>query len=405
MATTFIWKGRSPNGEILAGEYVTDNKTELINYLRKRKIIITSLKQKSKQMNINLPWSGKITVKDLGVFTRQFATMINAGLPMVQCLDILANQLEKERFKKVVGTVTSDVEGGSTLAEALGKHDKVFSNLYVNMVEAGEAGGILDQILLRLAVYLEKAEALTRKIKAALMYPTVVFFVAMGATIFMLMFIIPTFARMFTDFGGDLPLPTKIVMGVSDFLRAKWWLLIIVITGLVFAFKRFHATNAGKLRIDKFLLKIPVLGQVIRKGAIARFTRTLGTLISSGVPILNGLDITARTAGNKVVEQAIDATRQSISQGNTIAEPLKQSGVFPPMVTQMIGVGEQTGALDEMLEKIANFYDDEVDTAVDALTAVIEPAMIVVMGGVVGGMLVAMYLPMFRLINVVSGGN
>ncbi|MDH3216735.1 MAG: type II secretion system F family protein [Candidatus Krumholzibacteria bacterium] len=403
MATTFIWKGRSPNGEILSGEYVTDNKQELVGYLRKRKIIITSLKEKSRQINIALPFGNKITVKDLGVFTRQFATMINAGLPMVQCLDILASQLDKDSFRKIVATVMADVEGGTTLAEALGKH-KTFSQLYVNMVEAGEAGGILDQILGRLAQYLEKAEALARKVKSAMMYPAVVFFVAIAATVFMLMFIIPTFAKMFTDFGGDLPLPTKVVLALSNFLRSKWWLLAIIISGAVVAFKRFYVTDAGKSKIDMLVLKVPVLGQVIRKAAIARFTRTLGTLISSGVPILNGLDITARTAGNKVVEKAIYATRESISQGNTIAEPLRQSGVFPPMVTQMIGVGEQTGALDEMLEKIANFYDDEVDTAVETLTSVIEPVMIVVMGVLVGGMLIAMYLPMFKLINVISGG-
>jgi len=404
MAITFVWKGRSPSGEILAGEYETDNKQELVNYLRKRKIIITSLKEKSKSMNIDLPFlAAKVGVKDLGIFTRQFSTMINAGLPLVQCLNILSSQLEKPVFKKTVSTVMEDVEGGATLAEALGKH-KVFSQLYVNMVEAGEAGGILDKILDRLAAYLEKAEALTRKVKAAMMYPAVVFFVAMGATVFMLMFIIPTFAKMFTDFGGDLPLPTKVVMWLSDFLRTKWWLLAGGITAAVIVFKRFHATDVGKLKVDQFMLKTPVLGPVIRKSAIARFTRTLGTLISSGVPILNGLDITARTAGNKVVEKAVFAVRESISQGNTIADPLKASGVFPPMVTQMIGVGEQTGALDEMLDKIANFYDDEVDTAVDTLTSVIEPLMIVVMGVLVGGMLIAMYLPMFKLISVVSGG-
>ena len=403
MANTYIWKGRSPSGEILSGEYVTDNKQELVNYLRKRKIIITSLKEKSKQININLPWMDRITVKDLGVFTRQFATMINAGLPLVQCLDILSSQLDKPFFKKIVGTVTTDVEGGSTLAEALAKHPKAFSQLYTNMVDAGEAGGILDLILGRLAVYLEKADALQRKVKAALMYPAVVFFVAIGATVFMLMFIIPTFAQMFTDFGGDLPLPTKIVMMLSDFLRSKWYLLLAMLGGAIFAVRRFYATDRGKMKIDGAMLRIPVLGPVLRKSAIARFTRTLGTLISSGVPILNGLDITARTAGNKVVETAIYAVRESISQGDTISEPLKQSGVFPPMVTQMIAVGEQTGALDEMLDKIANFYDDEVDTAVDSLTSIIEPVMIVVMGALVGGMLIAMYLPMFKLINVIGG--
>jgi type IV pilus assembly protein PilC len=403
MATTFVWKGRSPTGEILSGEYVTENKQELIGYLRKRKIIVTSLREKSKELNFQLPIKKKVTVKDLGVFTRQFATMINAGLPMVQCLDILSAQADKPVFKRVVSTVTTDVEGGATLAEALGKHN-VFTQLYVNMVEAGEAGGILDQILNRLAVYLEKAEALHRKVKSAMTYPTVVAVVALGATIFMLMFIIPTFAKMFTDFGGELPLPTKIVMGLSNFLRGYWYILLISVAALVFGFKRFHATDTGKTKIDRLSLKVPVLGTVIRKAAIARFTRTLGTLVSSGVPILAGLDITARTAGNKIVEKAIFATRESISQGDTIAEPLRQSGVFPPMVTQMIGVGEQTGALDEMLEKIANFYDDEVDTAVEQLTSIIEPVMIVIMGVIVGGMLISMYLPMFKLINVISGG-
>jgi type IV pilus assembly protein PilC len=404
MATTYMWKGRSPNGEILSGEYAADSKDELISYLRKRKIIITSVRAKVKEFNIRMPWDNRVSVKDLGVFTRQFATMINAGLPMVQCLDILGRQTEKEFFRTSIMQVTADVEGGSTLGESLMRHPKIFTRLYVNMVEAGEAGGILDVILNRLAVYLEKADALQRKVKGAMTYPTVVCVVALGATLFMLMFIIPTFARMFKDFGGELPLPTKIVMGLSDFLRAYWYILAAGAGALVFAFNRYYATSGGRRTIDRLLLRIPVLGMVIRKGAVARFTRTLGTLISSGVPILNGLEITARTAGNKVVEEAVMATRDSISQGNTISEPLKASGVFPPMVTQMISVGEQTGALDEMLDKIANFYDDEVDTAVDALTSIIEPAMIVVMGLIVGGMLVAMYLPMFKLISVVAGG-
>lgn len=404
MATTFLWKGRSPNGEILSGEYSAENKDDLIGYLRKRKIIITSVRQKSKEFRITMPWEKRVSVKDLGVFTRQFATMINAGLPMVQCLDILATQTEKPYFRQVISNVMTDVEGGSTLGEALGRHPRIFSQLYVNMVEAGEAGGILDLILNRLSVYLEKADQLQRKIKSAMTYPAVVCFVALGATVFMLMFIIPTFAKMFADFGGELPTPTKVVMGISTFLRSYWYFLAGGAVALIFAIKRFHATEVGRTKIDGFLLKLPALGIVIRKGSVARFTRTLGTLISSGVPILNGLEITARTSGNKIIENAVMATKESISQGNTISEPLKKSGVFPPMVTQMIGVGEQTGALDEMLEKIANFYDDEVDTAVDSLTAIIEPAMIVVMGGVVGGMLIAMYLPMFKLIAVVSGG-
>ncbi len=405
MATTFVWKGRSPNGELLSGEYNAESKEDLVSHLRKRKIIITSMREKAKgNLNIKLPGQDRVGVKDIGVFTRQFATMINAGLPMVQCLDILAQQTEKEFFRTSIARVMADVEGGSTLAESMARHPKVFSTLYVNMVEAGEAGGILDVILVRLATFLEKLDALQRKVKSALTYPSVVAFVAIAATCFMLIFIIPTFAKMFTDFGGKLPLPTLIVMGISDFLRGYWWLLIAIIVGIVIAIRRFYATEGGRLTIDRLLLKIPVLGTVIRKGAVARFTRTLGTLISSGVPILSGLEITARTAGNRVVENAVIATRESISQGNTIAEPLRASGVFPPMVTQMIAVGEQTGALDEMLDKIANFYDDEVDTAVDALTAIIEPVMIVVMGTVVGGMLIAMYLPMFKLVSVVAGG-
>lgn len=405
MATTFVWKGRSPSGELLSGEYNAESKDDLVSHLRKRKIIITSMREKAKgNINIKLPGSDRVSVKEIGVFTRQFATMINAGLPMVQCLDILSQQTEKEFFRTSIARLMADVEGGSTLAESMARHPKVFSTLYVNMVEAGEAGGILDVILVRLATFLEKLDALQRKVKGALTYPSVVAFVAIMATCFMLIFIIPTFAKMFTDFGGQLPTPTRIVMGLSDFLRGYWWAIIAGVVGVVIGLQRYYKTESGRLVIDRLLLKIPILGDVIRKGAVARFTRTLGTLISSGVPILSGLEITARTAGNRVVENAVVATRESISQGNTIAEPLRVSGVFPPMVTSMIAVGEQTGALDEMLEKIASFYDSEVDTAVDALTAIIEPVMIVVMGTVVGGMLIAMYLPMFKLVSVVSGG-
>ena len=388
---------------MLSGEFLTDNKQDLINHLRKRKILITTIREKPKEINFSLGFKNRITTRDLGVFTRQFATMINAGLPMVQCLDILSSQMDKPAFKKIVSDVMYDVQAGTTLAEALRKQS-CFSDLYVNMVEAGEAGGILDVILNRLAVYLEKADALIKKVKGAMTYPVVVMTVCVGASIFMLMFIIPTFAQMFKDFGGQLPLPTKIVMGLSDFLRANWWLLAGVAVGATFAFRRYYKTEKGRYRIDGISLKMPILGQVIRKSAVARFTRTLGTLVSSGVPIMNGLEITARTSGNKVIEEAVLKTRTSISEGNTIAEPLRECGVFPPMVVQMIGVGEQTGALDEMLEKVADFYDSEVDTAVGALTSIIEPVMIVVMGTIVGGMLIAMYLPMFKLVTVVSGG-
>jgi len=404
MASTYLWKGRSPSGELLSGEYQTASKDELVSYLRKRKIIITSVKEKGAQVAFKMPGKNRVGVKDISVFTRQFATMINAGLPMVQCLDILSQQTEKEFFKTSIAKIMSDVEGGSTLGEAMGRHPKIFNSLFVNMVEAGEAGGILDVILVRLAQFLEKLDALQRKVKGALTYPAVVGVVATGATIFMLMFIIPTFAKMFTDFGGELPLSTRIVIGISDFLRGYWWALGAGVAGAIVGFKRYYATSAGRYSCDKLMLKVPVLGNVVRKGSVARFTRTLGTLISSGVPILQGLEITAKTAGNMVVEKAVMATRESISQGNTISEPLKECGVFPPMVTSMIAVGEQTGALDEMLDKIASFYDSEVDTAVEALTAIIEPVMIVVMGVVVGGMLIAMYLPMFKLVTVVGNG-
>ena len=401
--TTYQWKGKSAKGETLKGEYEAQDQREVGEYLRKRRIVITSISKKPKDINISFLEKKSVGVKDLSVFTRQFATMVNAGLPLVQCLDVLGRQLEKPHFKSVVQQVMADVEGGSTLAEALEKHPKVFSDLFVNMIAAGEAGGILDVILARLAVFLEKADALQRKVKGAMTYPTIVLTVAGGACIFMLMFVIPVFAKMFSDFGGTLPAPTRIVMGFSDFLRDYWWALGAGSVILTVAYKQFRATKKGRFLTDKAALRFPILGNVLRKSAVARFTRTLGTLIGSGVPILQGLEITAKTAGNMVIKEAIDHTATSISQGDTIAEPLKASGVFPPMVVQMISIGEQTGALDEMLSKIADFYDDEVDSAVEALTAAIEPLMIVVMGTMVGGMLVAMYLPMFKMSEIVGG--
>jgi type IV pilus assembly protein PilC len=401
---TFVWKGRTLAGEAQSGEIEVGRQEEALELLRKKKILVTSLRPKG---GFKLPKMGGVSVstKDLAIFTRQFATMISAGLPLVQCLDILAKQSSKPSFGRVVGEVTREVEAGSTLADALGRHKSVFDDLFRNMVAAGEAGGVLDEILMRLATYIEKADALKRKVQSAMVYPTVVLTVALGATAFMLIFIIPTFAKMFTDFGGELPLPTKIVMGCSHLLQAYWWVMVLAIVGGAISFTRFYATENGKRTIDAGLLKMPVLGDVLMKGAVARFTRTLGTLIASGVPILAGLEITARTAGNKVIAEAIMTARASIREGETVAAPLKASGVFPPMVVQMISVGEQTGALDEMLTKIAVFYEAEVDTAVDTMTSIIEPVMIVVMGGIVGGMVVAMYLPMFKLISVVAGGN
>src|SRR5215813_6334431 len=401
----FVWKGRTLAGEAQSGEIEVARQEEVVDVLRKKKILVTSMRPKGG--GLSMPKFGGTTVstKDLAIFTRQFATMISAGLPLVQCLDILAKQSSKPSFGRVVGEVTREVEAGSTLADALGKHKNVFDDLFRNMVAAGEAGGVLDEILMRLATYIEKADALKRKIQSAMVYPAVVLTVALGATAFMLIFIIPTFAKMFSDFGGELPLPTQIVLWLSGALQHFWWLGVVGIVIGVFALNRTYATENGRRAIDTMLLKLPVLGDVLLKGSVARFTRTLGTLIASGVPILSGLEITARTAGNKVIAEAIMTARASIREGETVAAPLKSSGVFPPMVVQMISVGEQTGALDEMLTKIAVFYEAEVDTAVDALTSIIEPIMIVVMGGIVGGMVVAMYLPMFKLITVVAGGK
>jgi type IV pilus assembly protein PilC len=401
----FVWRGRTLAGEAQSGEIEVGRQEEALDLLRKRKIMVTSLRNKSGGFKMpNLGGSG-VGTKDLAIFTRQFATMISAGLPLVQCLDILAKQTSKPSFARVIAEVTREVESGSTLADALGKHRPVFDDLFRNMVAAGEAGGVLDEILMRLATYIEKADALKRKVQGAMIYPAVVLTVALGATSFMLLFIIPTFAKMFSDFGGELPLPTKIVLGASNLLKNFWWAGALGIFGGITFLQRTYSTETGKRQIDGLLLKAPVIGDVLLKGAVARFTRTLGTLIASGVPILAGLEITAKTAGNKVIAEAIMTARTSIREGETVAAPLKASGVFPPMVVQMITVGEQTGALDEMLTKIAVFYEAEVDAAVDAMTSVIEPIMIVVMGGIVGGMVVAMYLPMFKLVQVVAGGN
>jgi len=402
----YQWKGRTVAGESQTGEIEVARPEEAMEILRKKRIFVTSVKPKSGGFAMPKLGGGSIiSTKELAVFTRQFATMISAGLPLVQCLDILSKQASKPAFGRVISEVTHEVEAGATLSDALGKHRPIFDDLFRNMVAAGEAGGVLDEILMRLATYVEKADALKRKVQSAMVYPAVVLSVAMGATAFMLIFIIPTFAKMFTDFGGELPLPTKIVLGLSNILQHWWWVGLVAMGAGAYLFKRYYSTEAGRRNVDAMVLKIPVLGDVMLKGAVARFTRTLGTLIASGVPILSGLEITARTAGNKVISEAIMTARASIREGETVSAPLKAAGVFPPMVVQMISVGEQTGALDEMLTKIAVFYEAEVDTAVDTLTSIIEPCMIVVMGGIVGGMVVAMYLPMFKLISVVAGGS
>jgi len=351
---------------------------------------------------VSFKFGGKVKDKEMAIFTRQFSTMIDAGLPLVQCLNILAEQSESKTLRNVTGQVARHVEAGSTLADSLRRHPRTFDDLFTNLVEVGEAGGILDVVLQRLAAYIEKSAALKRKVKAAMVYPCAIIGVALLVVIFMLTFVIPTFAQMFKDLGADLPLPTKVVMLLSDFVRSYILLIIAGIIGSIMALRSYYRTEGGRATIDALMLKLPVFGTLVRKVAVARFTRTLGTLVQSGVPILDGLRITARTAGNKVVEKAVLQCRAAVTEGKTLADPLRTSGVFPPMVTQMISVGEQTGALDAMLSKIADFYDDEVDTAVSTLTSLLEPIMIVFLGVVVGGLVVAMYLPIFKLVTLVK---
>jgi type IV pilus assembly protein PilC len=396
----FNYTARTLTGELQSGSLDLATENDVIAQLRKNRMIVVKVQQAPKQLKLN--WGGGVTTRDIVIFTRQFATMINSGLPLVQALDILAEQSENKGLKDVTKQVVYDVESGHTLADALRKHPKAFTELYVNMVAAGEAGGILDTILLRLATFMEKNDALVRKVKGAMIYPAVIFTVAGLAIVILLIFVIPVFQDLFGSIGQALPLPTRIVIGASNFLKGYWWALILGIGGTFFAIRKYYATPHGKLNIDRFLLHVPVLGDLIRKSAVSRFTRTLGTLISSGVSILEGLEITAKTAGNRVIHDAVMESRASIAGGETIAAPLQKSKVFPPMVISMIAVGEQTGGLDEMLTKIADFYDEEVDAAVEALLALMEPVMIVVLGVVVGGMIVAMYLPIFNMVGAVQ---
>ncbi|MBI3789480.1 MAG: type II secretion system F family protein [Gemmatimonadetes bacterium] len=394
---TFTYTARTANGELKSATLEATNKDEVIAQLKKQRMTVVKVDEQAKAKA-----KGNVTMRDIVIFTRQFSTMINAGLPLVQALDILSKQTENKALQDVTKTVVFDVESGNTVADALAKHPKAFSDLYVNMVAAGEAGGILDTILMRLATFMEKNDALVRKVKGAMIYPGVILSVAAIAISVLLIFVIPIFQNMFGSVGLKLPLPTRIVIGMSAFLKGFWWALIAGGYGAKVAFTKYYATDAGKLRVDGYLLKAPILGDVLRKSAVSRFTRTLGTLISSGVSILDGLEITAKTAGNRVIQDAILASRASIAGGDTISAPLAKSNVFPPMVISMIAVGEQTGGLDEMLSKIADFYDDEVDAAVSGLLSAMEPLMIVFLGTVVGGMVVAMYLPIFDMINAVQ---
>ena len=394
---TFSYTARTAQGERRSATLEAATRDEAIAQLRRLRLAVVTLEEVARRRT-----TGRVAMRDIVIFTRQFSTMINAGLPIVQALDILAKQTENPVLQAVTRQVVFDVESGRTVAEALAKHPNAFSELYVNMVAAGEAGGILHTILLRLATFLEKNDALLRKVRSAMIYPAVILSIAVGAVAILLVFVIPTFQEMFTSVGAALPLPTRLVIALSAFLQGFWWVVLGGIAALVVAGRRAYATPKGRRAIDRMLLAVPIVGDLLRKSAVSRFTRTLGTLISSGVSILDGLEITAKTAGNRVVADAILASRTSIAGGATIAAPLARSRVFPPMVISMIAVGEQTGGLDEMLRKIADFYDDEVDTAVSGLLALVEPVMVVGLGILVGGMVVAMYLPIFDLISTVQ---
>ena len=402
----YSWQGKNRDGKVQKGEMEAPNEAMVRAQLRRQGIAADKVKERGKGMDIEIKIPGmqpKVTTKDLVVFTRQFATMIDAGLPLIQCLDILSSQQENVTFKQILQTIKEDVEAGSTFADALRKHPKAFDELFVNLVAAGEVGGILDTILNRLAVYIEKAMKLKKQVKSAMTYPTTIVGIATVVIGVILVFVIPAFEKMFADFGGALPAPTQIVINISNFIQDY---ILVIIGGFiftVFAFKKFYATKRGREIVDELALKAPVFGVLIRKVAVAKFTRTLGTMVSSGVPILDGLDIVAKTAGNRTIEKAIVQVRQSISEGNTIADPLTKSGVFPPMVCQMIAVGEQAGSIDTMLNKIADFYDDEVDDAVGNLTAMMEPLLMLFLGTTVGGLVIAMYLPIFKLAGAAGG--
>jgi len=397
----FVWKGKTRDGKVVSGEKVADNKEAVHALLRRDQIMVTLVKEKGSEFALP-KFGGGVSSKDLAIFTRQFSVMIDAGLPLVQCLEILGSQQENKTFAKVLQQTRMDVEGGASLADAMRKQPKAFDDLFTNMIAAGEAGGILDTILKRLATYIEKNVKLKAQIKGAMVYPVSIISIA-GVVIGVILWkVIPTFASMFEGMGAQLPLPTRFVIGLSNWLVRLMPFLVVGTVLLVVAFKRYYATHSGRRVVDGTVLKAPIFGIVMRKSAVARFCRTLSTLISSGVPILDGLEITAKTSGNAIVEDAIMSVRKGVESGLTVSQPLKESGVFPPMVVQMIGVGEQTGALDAMLSKIADFYEEEVDQAVANLLTLMEPVMILFLGISVGGIIIAMYLPLFDLISKLS---
>jgi type IV pilus assembly protein PilC len=403
---TFAFTGRTRGGETVSGERVADTMEAASAALRRDQILVTKItpaKAKAEPKAVGRSKGRGVDSKNLAVFTRQFSVMIDAGLPLVQCLDILGNQEEDKNFSKVILETRADVEGGSSLADAMKKHPKVFDALYTNMIAAGEAGGILDTILKRLAIYIEKNVKLKQQVKSAMIYPIAVIVIAAAVVAVILWKVIPTFATMFAGLGAELPLPTRVVIWMSDTLVRFLPFIVVGLVASAFAVRQYYGTDGGRHMIDRLVLKMPVLGMIMRKIAVARFCRTLSTLISSGVPILDGLEITAKTAGNAIVEDGIMTTRKSIERGETVSAPLKETGVFPAMVTQMIGVGEATGALDTMLAKIADFYEEEVDAAVAGLLTLLEPVMIAFLGVIVGGIVIAMYMPIFSMISKLTG--
>jgi len=400
----YIWKGVNSFGEKRSGKLEMPNEAMAQTHLKKMRITVSVLKEAPKDIFESISFfKPKITGKDVVIFTRQLSTMIDAGLPLVQSLEILGEQTENPSFKKVLRAIRSDVESGSTFADAMKKHPACFDNLYCNMVEAGEVGGILDTILGRLAGFMEKSMALKKKVKGAMTYPIICICISLVVMAVMLVFVVPVFQKMFADFGSALPAPTQMVVDMSEFAKGNFHFMIAALIAAVFAVKKIYATEKGRIAIDKLLLRAPIIGTLLRRVAVAKFTRTLGTMLQSGVPILDSLNVVARTAGNKVIEQAVFRVTDSISEGRAIAEPLEETGVFPGMVVQMINVGEATGALDVMLSKIADFYDEEVDQAVENLTAAIEPLMMVFLGGMIGGLVIAMYLPIFSMAGAIGG--
>lgn len=398
---TFVYRGVKAAGGQVRGEVQAPDARAAARQLRLQRITVTNLAPKAAAQPFTLPFLGGVSTKDISLFTRQFSTMIAAGLPLVQCLQALGAQAERKRFQEIIARIASDVEGGATLSEAIGRHPRVFNELYVNLVHVGEIGGVLDTMLARLAIYLEKAAALRHRVQMAMIYPILVMTVAILVVAFLLMFVIPIFADFYVKAGVPLPLPTRIVMGLSNSLLSFWWLALLGIIGGILLFRYWYRTDAGRTAVDAFLLRAPIFGPLIRKISVARFTRTLSALLGGGVPIIDALRITAKTAGNRIIENAVMAARERVTAGQTLAEPLKTSGVFPPMVIQMITVGEQTGALDNMLAKVADYYEDEVDVAVSGLTALMEPILIVFLGVVIGGIVIAIYLPIFQIVTLI----